>query len=81
MAIKGERALKALGIIVELIPVPRQISSACGFCLSIGSVAIARQGMQTIREQTVQGRESLWYATEHRLSAGSRKERSYERIP
>ncbi len=81
MAIKAERALKALGITVELIPVPRQISSACGFCLSIGSVAIARQGMRTIRDQTGQGRESLWSVTEHRLPTGNRKERRYERIP
>ncbi len=32
-ALRAEGALKAAGLPVELIPVPRQISSDCGFCL------------------------------------------------
>ncbi len=34
-AIRAERNVKALGLRVELIPVPREISSACGFCLLV----------------------------------------------
>jgi hypothetical protein len=32
-ALGAERSLKAAGFRVELIPVPRQIHSHCGFCL------------------------------------------------
>lgn len=32
-AIQAERVLKAAGLPVKLIPVPRQISSDCGVCL------------------------------------------------
>lgn len=32
-AIQAERVLKAAGLAVKLIPVPRQISSDCGVCL------------------------------------------------
>ena len=32
-ALQAERALRGEGFQVELIPVPRQIHSRCGFCL------------------------------------------------
>lgn len=32
-ALRAERGFKAAGLEVELIPMPRQISSDCGFCL------------------------------------------------
>ncbi len=32
-ALRAEQRLKAVGAEVELIPVPRQIRSSCGFCL------------------------------------------------
>ena len=32
-AIQAERVLKAAGLPVKLIPVPRQVSSDCGVCL------------------------------------------------
>jgi len=31
--LRAEKRLKAEGVQVELIPVPRQIRSTCGFCL------------------------------------------------
>jgi len=80
MAIRAERALKVLGIAVDLIPVPREISSACGFCLRVPSAAIMARGIDPIRAQTAPGRESLWSVAEHRMAAGTRKERHYERI-
>ncbi|MBP2018372.1 hypothetical protein J2Z79_001780 [Symbiobacterium terraclitae] len=33
MALKAEKALKAQGIAVRLVPTPRQFSSDCGFAL------------------------------------------------
>lgn len=32
-ALRAEQRLKREGLTVELIPVPRQIRSSCGFCL------------------------------------------------
>jgi len=32
-ALRAEARMKAQGLPVELIPVPRQINSECGFCL------------------------------------------------
>jgi hypothetical protein len=32
-ALDAERSLKAAGFSVDLIPVPRQVHSRCGFCL------------------------------------------------
>ena len=34
-ALKAEQNLKAAGLQVELIPVPRQVRSSCGFCLLV----------------------------------------------
>ena len=31
--LKAEKLLKAIGLTIKLIPVPRQISSDCGVCL------------------------------------------------
>ncbi|HUW71543.1 MAG TPA: DUF3343 domain-containing protein [bacterium] len=80
MAIRAERALKVLGITVDLIPVPRQISSACGFCLIVPSATIMAHGIDPIRAQTEPGRESLWSVCEHGQTTGTRKEKHYERI-
>ena len=32
-ALRGEKILKAAGIVVKLIPVPRELSSSCGISL------------------------------------------------
>jgi len=34
-ALRAEQRFKAAGVAVELIPVPRQIKSTCGFCLLV----------------------------------------------
>jgi hypothetical protein len=34
-ALRAERRLKDAGLAVDLIPVPRQIRSNCGFCLLV----------------------------------------------
>lgn len=34
-ALRAEKLLKARGLEVELIPVPRQVRSSCGFCLLV----------------------------------------------
>ncbi len=34
-ALRAEHRLKASGLAVELIPVPRQVRSNCGFCLLV----------------------------------------------
>ncbi|BDU74921.1 DUF3343 domain-containing protein [Mesoterricola silvestris] len=34
-ALRAEQRLKAAGFAVDLIPVPRQIRSSCGFCLLV----------------------------------------------
>lgn len=71
-AIRAEREMRTRGLGTELIPVPREISSACGFCLRLperddplGAVA----GIE---------RESIWKAS-GLLDPGFRG-RKYERI-
>ena len=56
-ALKAEGQLKAAGQAVELIPVPRQVRSSCGFCLL---AEVQDQGRQ-LRET---GAEGLWLALE-----------------
>ena len=54
-ALGAEKALLAEGLAVELIPVPRQIRSNCGFCLLVETAG---------REATLRGSgaEALWRA-------------------
>ena len=70
-ALLAEQALKGAGLGVELIPVPRQIHSDCGFCLLAGEEA----------EPTLRacGARELWRVTVH--PHASRKVKSYERCP
>lgn len=79
MAIRAERALKSRGLEVDLIPVPREISSACGFCLILGPAALEAPKLKLIRELCAPGREALWTVLEL-AGAGKKKERRYERI-
>ncbi|HLO66224.1 MAG TPA: DUF3343 domain-containing protein [Holophaga sp.] len=55
--LSAEKRLKALGLAAELIPVPRQIRSSCGFCL----LAEAPAGEAPLRAL---GPESLWRVLE-----------------
>ena len=38
-AFRAEKILKARGVIVKLVPVPRRFSSECGVCLRIDPIA------------------------------------------
>ena len=55
-ALRAEKALKAAGISVELIPVPRQVLSLCGF----GLLAEVPDGV--LLEES--GAENLWQVRE-----------------
>lgn len=86
-AIRAERDLKALGLKVELIPVPREISSACGFCLlvpasytGLNEAAGAQAPQEAVRSATEASREGLWLATETGGSNLRKKEKRYERL-
>ena len=75
-ALAAERQLLDQGLPVELVPVPRQIHSDCGFCLLLETPAPAPPG-----ELGACGAESLWRVTETALEASSRKVKNYERYP
>ncbi len=70
-ALLAEQTLKGAGIEVELIPVPRQIRSDCGFCLLAGEDAAP-----ALRSC---GARDLWRVAESRHA--SRKVKNYERYP
>lgn len=48
-AVQGEQALLRAGIACRLIPVPRQLSSQCGVCLSV-SVEDRDRAEEALRE-------------------------------
>jgi hypothetical protein len=56
-ALRAEQNLLAAGVAVELIPVPRQVRSNCGFCL-LADVADQGEGLRAT------GAEGLWLALE-----------------
>jgi hypothetical protein len=56
-ALKAEKVLKGAGFTVELIPVPRQIRSSCGFCLLVDLPGPPGALLDT-------GAEALWRALE-----------------
>jgi len=54
-AMKAEKVLKAAGLTIKLIPVPKHISSDCGVCLRFPhdqkqSVAATLEGQVEVRE-------------------------------
>ncbi len=74
-ALKAEQTLKAERLAVELIPVPRQIRSDCGFCLL---VAAGAEGLEQVRAC---GAQDLWRVTVSQAEPSFRKVKSYERYP
>lgn len=68
-ALKAEGQLRAAGIQVELIPVPTQVRSTCGFCL-LAEV----QEPGALRDS---GPEGLWRVTE----THSHPRRTYDPLP
>jgi hypothetical protein len=80
-ALAAEQALLGAGLAVELIPVPRQIHSDCGFCLLSGfdpGTAESGRRLQLLRDWGAQG---LWLVSATPHSASSRKVKNYERYP
>lgn len=67
-ALQAERMLKAAGLQLELIPVPRQVKSSCGF----GLLAEVQDGGGLLRAS---GAEGLWRA--HEPAPGQHR-RTYE---
>ena len=69
-ALRAEKTLKAEGVVVELIPVPRQVQSLCGF----GLLAEVSDGAVF----QMSGAENLWQVREP--EAGHWR-RTYELYP
>jgi hypothetical protein len=67
--LSAEKRLKARGIMLELVPVPRSVRSSCGF----GILADLEPGL--LRET---GAEALWRVLE---PAPPARRRTYERLP
>jgi hypothetical protein len=78
-ALAAEQALLGAGLAVELIPVPRQIRSDCGFCLLAEfDPGTAESGLRLLRAWGAQG---LWLVSSTQDRASSRKVKNYERYP
>ena len=70
-AIRAERTLKARGVSTDLIPVPREIASDCGFCL------LLEEGAGAAMEAALEC-EAIWKVSISNDTKGRRK--TYERI-
>ncbi len=70
-ALRAEHRLKASGLAVELIPVPRQVRSNCGFCLLVD----AGGSLESLRAT---GPDGLWRVLDP--EPGTRRRR-YEPYP
>jgi len=70
-ALRAERRLKDAGLPIELIPVPRQIHSSCGFCLLVH----LQEPDATLLDS---GLEGLWRALDPEPGQPRRR---YERHP
>lgn len=74
-ALRAEQALKAERLAVELIPVPRQIRSDCGFCLLVTA------GTEDLERLRACGAQDLWRVAVSLAEPSFRKVKSYERYP
>jgi hypothetical protein len=80
-ALAAERRLLDAGLPVELIPVPRQVHSDCGFCL-LGAEhppggAQARAWLEALEACGARG---VWQVASAPAGPGQREEKTYERI-
>jgi hypothetical protein len=81
-ALAAEHTLLAGQVPVELIPVPRQIRSDCGFCLlAEAGPPGTGEAMRRLRALQACGAEALWRVVESQPDPASRKVKSYERYP
>jgi len=73
-AMAAEKILKSRGIPLEMIPVPRAISSECGFCILTDAIPMARGdalgGIET---------EAVYRVIETEVAGRARREKRYER--
>ena len=81
-ALKAEQGLKGKVASIELIPVPRQIHSDCGFCLLL---EVGDPGTEAFEENMLHirasGADHLWRVIHIEESDSSRNGKRYERIP
>ena len=81
-ALGAEKTLLGLGLAVELIPVPRQVRSDCGFCLladaGVPGTPEAEGRLQAFRACQPQG---LWRILATQPDPLARKVKTYERLP
>jgi hypothetical protein len=77
-ALGAEQACRGRALPVELIPVPRQIRSDCGFCLLVDGGPDPALRLEQLRSC---GARELWRITVTPGTAPSKKVKSYERIP
>lgn len=71
LALKAEKELKKHNIKLEFIPVPREISSACGVCLKLDEKT---ENLSNISYET------LWQVSEKPILGSKKKEISYQQI-
>jgi len=78
-AMRAERELAVRGYAVELVPVPREISSDCGFCLRASLEGGEASRARALGLAAALSCEGAWAerATE---TADGRREKRYERI-
>lgn len=81
-ALKADKALRLIGLAPDLIPVPREIASDCGFCLVLDSEGL---DLDAVREGgsgpfTTMEHEALWAVRETKERGKAATRREYERI-
>lgn len=72
-ALATEERLKAAGLALEMIPLPREISSACGYGILLGPGAGAEAWIKSV------DLEASYKVYETEPEDGSRRRRYYER--
>lgn len=73
-AMAAERILRSRGIFLEMIPVPRAISSECGFCILIDPSSMALGDALGGIEP-----EAIYRVVETEAAGRARREKRYER--
>jgi len=80
-ALQAERGLLGEGLAPELIPVPRQIRSDCGFCLLLELGPPGAEAERRLRALRASGARELWRVVVRQADPSARKEKTYERLP
>ena len=82
-ALRAERAFLDKGYAIELIPVPRGISSDCGFCVKAALPDGTEPCSSMMAMAAELSFEAVWMETKDEAAAAEesyRKEKRYERI-